>query len=94
MAVTWTDQRTNFVMTLDNVIANVTFKEKNVTLVLTPILDSLLVKPVLVTNMEPLIVSVETMEPVLVTPALLELNVINVLMVSLDSLIVWVGISQ
>ena len=80
-------------MTLDNVIANVTFKGKNVTLALMPILDSLLVKPVLVTNMEPLIPSVEMMELALVTLDLLEPSVILVLMVSLDSLIVWVGIA-
>ena len=93
MVVIWTDQRTNFAMTLDNVIANVTFKGKNVTLALMPILDSLLVKLVLVTNMEPLIPSVEMMELALVMLDLLEPSVILVLMVSLDSLIVWVGIA-
>ena len=70
------------------VLANLTLSAITVTLVLKDSLDSLNVKPVLVTKMDPMITTVEPMELVLVNPTLLEPNVINVLMDSLDSLIV------
>ena len=70
------------------VLANLTLLGTIVTLVPKDFMDSLNVKLVLVMKMDQMITTVEPMVLVLVNPTLLELNVINVPMVSSDSLIV------